>query len=215
MTNPKSSRQTATRAKPAPADTPPPATPPATAAAPPALPPASDNGHDQLLQQLVRLTESVEKLAQRTTTPPPPPPPDDTPPPPPPPSTTSDPPDPARDTRNRVLFAYLFLGEVLGRRDFAVPRVNVERPASGKLKFTGLVTALGAATVVRLRAANNQTQTISGLQEDVEVTTTIPDTQRIDSIVFLTNDGVPVGVGDCEEPIEGVDLRRTRRQSVR
>jgi hypothetical protein len=206
MTNPKSSRQTATRPKAAEAG----AEQQATTA--PARPPASDNGRDQLLQQLVRLTESVERLAQRTTTPPPPP---DTPPPLPPPITTTDPPDPARDTRNRVLFAYLFLGEVLGRREFALPRVTVERPASGKIKFTGLVTALGTASVVRLRAANNQTQTISGLPEGVEVTTTIPDEQRIDSIVFLTNDGVPVGIGDCADPIDGVELRQTRRQSAR
>ncbi|MFJ7213002.1 hypothetical protein [Amycolatopsis sp. NPDC098790] len=155
--------------------------------------PAGDR--DAMLTQLVSLTKSIGELAQQrngtagdrvavTAT-------DDT--------------DTAE--QDRVRFAYNFLGFALGRRApsvFQLTTVDVDREP-GKLTFK----RLGAATVAKVRAANNVVQVLEGLVEGQAVPIdqgpkAIQDDQRIDSIVLFTSlGGVPVAIGPCREPVPG------------
>jgi hypothetical protein len=138
---------------------------------------------DELLAQLTKLAGSVEQLAKGAKPPP-------TPPPEPP------PPDPDVETRRRVAFAYLFLGEVLGRRGspvFKAPRVTVTRGADG-LTFGDL----GTGTAARIRGVEGSVDVLEGLQSGVPAETSLPDGEPIDSIVVLeSRDGVAVALGPC------------------
>ncbi|MEU8413468.1 hypothetical protein AB0C24_11815 [Amycolatopsis japonica] len=155
-----------------------------------------DNGHiaepvpDQqnpAFEKLVTaLTRSIGDLAKKTT------------------DTT---PDSDAAERTRVVFAYDFLGVVLGRRApsvFQLKTVTVVRE-TGTLTFTGLA----GATAAKIRSAGNITQSLQGLQEGVRVTIdegpkAIPDGQRIDSIVtFTAIGGTPVAIGPCLGPVDG------------
>jgi hypothetical protein len=138
---------------------------------------------EELLAQLTKLAGSVEQLARGAR-------------PPTPPEPQPRPPDPQIEERRRVAFAYLFLGEVLGRRGspaFTVPRVSVERDADG-LTFG----ELGTGTAARLRAADGTVDLLEGLQPGLPAETSIPGGQPIDSIVVLEGkDGVAVALGPC------------------
>jgi len=193
MTNPKtdSSRPASGRSKPPAA--------PATKADPPKTVPPKDPviatdppplDPNVVLAQLVSLTQSISALVQQNVE-------DDTP--------TSQPPAQAR-----VVFAYDFLGVVLGRRApslFQLKTVSVERDF-GTLTFTGLA----GAKVARIRAANNRVKVVQGLQEGVAVTIdvapdAIDDSQRIDSIVTFTElGGVPVAIGPCLGPVGSIEV---------
>lgn len=155
---------------------------------------------DDLLRQLVRLTDAVEKLANRTPPPTEPP----TPPPPTTPPITSTPPDPVVDERRKVLFAYDYLGEVLNRRNFRFnPRAEVDRDDVG-LTFRNLGEVVAS---VRLRSADNTVEPLSGITNNVRVELQkIPDDQPIDAFLVLDPQGVPVAIADCEPAIEGVDV---------
>jgi hypothetical protein len=110
---------------------------------------------------------------------------------------------PAAEERRKALFAYEFLGEMLGRRGFAVPKVGVVRDRDGNqgnLTFTNL----GLGKTARVRAANNSQDIIENLQENVSVNTDIPNGQPIDSIVVLDAVGVPVAIGPCRGPISNL-----------
>ncbi|GAA5165293.1 MULTISPECIES: hypothetical protein [Amycolatopsis] len=145
---------------------------------------------DPVLDQLVSLTRSISDLVrqnaevQDTTT------------------TAAD-----ADEQARVVFAYDFLGVVLGRRApsvFQLTKVTVTRKP-GTLTFTGL----GGATAAKIRAANNVTQLLQGLAEGVPVridqgANAIQDDQRIDSIVtFTAVGGLPVALGPCLDAVSG------------
>jgi hypothetical protein len=159
--------------------------------------PLPDN-QTALLEQLVALTRSIGELARRdtesgglpTTTV----------------ATTDQAKDAAQQTR--VVFAYDFLGVVLGRRApsvFQLTTVEVER-TPGHLTFANL----NGATEAKVRAANNTVRVLKGLRDNEAVriddgANAIPDNQRIDSIVtFKSVDGVlvPVAVGPCLGPPE-------------
>jgi hypothetical protein len=163
--------------------------------------PLAEPVHDDqnpLLEQLVALTRSISELARREsigsggqppTTPG---------------STASEIADAAQ--RARVVFAYDFLGVVLGRRApsvFQLPAVEVDREP-GFLTFTNLK----GATVAKVRAANNTVRVLENLQDGGRVRIddgpdAIADGQRIDSIViFKSVDGVlvPVALGPCLSP---------------
>ena len=110
--------------------------------------------------------------------------------------------------RARVVFAYDFLGVVLGRRApsvFQLKTVTVERDF-GTLTFTGLA----GATAAKIRAADNTVKVLEGLRDGDAVTidrdpNAINDNQRIDSIVtFTALGGTPVGIGPCLGPVGGV-----------
>ena len=160
--------------------------------------PMPDN-QNALLEQLVALTRSIGELARRdtgsggqpTTTG----------------STTARAGDAAQ--RARVVFAYEFLGVVLGRRApsvFQLPAVGVTRDP-GTLTFTNL----DGATTAKVRAANNAVRVLENLREgearDIDDgANAIADDQRIDSIViFKPVDGVlvPVTLGPCLPPVPG------------
>jgi hypothetical protein len=109
--------------------------------------------------------------------------------------------------RARVVFAYDFLGVVLGRRApsvFQLKTVTVVR-ASRTLTFTGLA----GATAAKIRADDNTVQVLEGLREDEPVTIdegpkAISDDRRIDSIVtFTVAGGTPVAIGLCQGPVGG------------
>jgi hypothetical protein len=117
-------------------------------------------------------------------------------------------PDTDAAERARVVFAYDFLGVVLGRRApsvFQLKTVTVQRNL-GTLTFTDLA----GATTAKIRAANNTVQVLEGLRDGVPATIdqgpkAIPDTQRIDSIVtFTVVGGTPVAIGPCLGVIETV-----------
>jgi len=138
---------------------------------------------EELLRHIAALTASVNTLAQRAL------PPAigeaDT-------STRSQ----AEADQATVLFAYNFLGEVLGRQDFNVPRVAVSR-GSKTLTFTEL--RGGAFALVR--AANNQVDNLDNLVVNQPFALTIPDSQAIDAIVMFDRaGGVPVAIGECPGP---------------
>jgi hypothetical protein len=114
--------------------------------------------------------------------------------------------DPAQ--RARVVFAYDFLGVVLGRRApsvFQLTLVGVTRE-SGRLTFTGLK----GATAARVRSARNQVRLLEGLADGQPVRidqapNAIDDAARIDSIVtFTVAGGVPVALGPCLDPVDGI-----------
>jgi len=150
---------------------------------------------EQLLKQIADLTKSVKLLAEKKSPPEPvasraaastsPP------------TATA-----AEQKQRRVQFAYRFLGAMLGRAatessEFRTPRVEVARKA-GKLTFT----ELHGGTVARLRAADNTAEELTNLRKNVARVITIPDAQRIDSIVVLDSpDGVPVAIGGCIPPV--------------
>jgi hypothetical protein len=148
-----------------------------------------------VLAQLVSLTQSISALVQQNVE-------DD---------DEQQTPQPSVE-QARVLFAYDFLGVVLGRRApslFQLTTVNVERDF-GTLTFTNL----GIAKVARIRAANNRVKVVQGLQNGVPVTIdqdtdantkdAIDDNQRIDSIVTFTSlGGAPVAIGPCLGPAGG------------
>lgn len=146
---------------------------------------------EELLRQLTSLTESVQQLASRDQ-----------------PaaagSTAGLTPDPDTEIRRRVEFAYLFLGEVLGRRGalvFGVPRVAVTRDNKG-LTFADL----RGGTAARVRAANGTTDLLENLRPNVAVATSIPGGQPIDSLVVLeSRDGVALALGPCLPPLIIVD----------
>jgi hypothetical protein len=159
---------------------------------------------DELLRQLVRLADSVQALAEK---PPPPPPPPTTPPPTTPPTTT---PTPAETERDKVVFAYTFLGELLVRgvlnadllsgSRVSTPRVEVIRNADG-LTFP----VLNEANAARVQAGRTVV-----LLENLQVNTAvrpsgIEDDQLIDSIILL-RDGVPVAIALCVD-VDIVDVR--------
>jgi hypothetical protein len=177
---PAEARVVAGRAKPAPEKS---TKDPSVATDPPPTDP------NVVLAQLVSLTQSISNLVQQNVEVD---------------EQTNDTPE-----RLRAVFAYDFLGVVLGRRApslFDLKRVTVDR-GFGTLTFTGLA----GATVARVRAANNTVKVLLGLQEGVPVTIdqdpdAIPDGQRIDSIVtFTALGGVPVAVGPCLGPVNGYD----------
>lgn len=194
MTNPKTadSRSVASRSKPA----------AAPAKADPPTPDRStkdkqDTGNppppdpNAVLAQLVSLTQSISALVQQNVED------DDG-------ETPELPPE-----RARVLFAYDFLGVVLGRRApslFQLSAVNVTRDF-GTLTFTNL----GAAKVARIRGADNRVKTVD-VTENVAVTIdenpdAIEDNVRIDSIVtFTSRGGAPVAIGPCLGPVGGIEV---------
>ncbi|WP_328475145.1 hypothetical protein OHA21_17695 [Actinoplanes sp. NBC_00393] len=145
---------------------------------------------EELMRQLVRLTDSVQQLArQGASTPQPAPPP------------AGAQPDPAADERRKVLFAYDYLGQVLDRRNFQLKRVTVTRTADG-LTFTDLNGGVSA----RLRSAGNRTETLTGLSEGVQVDLKeIPDDDRIDAFLVLDGQGVPVALGNCLDRVDNGD----------
>ncbi|WP_406356399.1 hypothetical protein [Streptomyces sp. NBC_00658] len=150
---------------------------------------------EQLLEQIADLANSVKMLAEKKSPPTPvasraavstsPP------------TATA-----AEQKQRRVRFAYLFLGDMLGRAatessEFRTPRVQVAREA-GKLTFT----ELHGGTVARLRGADNTAEVLTNLRKNVARVIKIPDAQRIDSIVVLDGpDGVPVAIGGCVPPV--------------
>ncbi|MEV6847949.1 hypothetical protein [Actinoplanes sp. NPDC051411] len=162
--------------------------------------PGADNS-DDLLRQLIKLTESVEKLANRPAgraVPPPAPTPTPTPTPPPGPPER----EPAENERLTMLFAYNFLGEVVGRRNFRFTlRAVADRDRDG-LRFT----ELRGGTFARLRSADNRIEELENLVAGTRVKlTVIPDDQAIDAIVVLERrGGVPVAIGNCQGPVPGV-----------
>jgi len=166
--------------------------------------PDAPESRDALLRQLVRLTDSVERLARQT---PPPPPPTTSPPtasPPNTPTPTTTPPDrtPAEIERLTVLFAYNFLGEVLSRRNFQfTPRVAVDRDEDG-LRFT----ELRGGTFARVRSADNKVEELENLVVNTRFALqVIPPEQAIDAIVVLERKGgAPVAIGDCQGPVRDV-----------
>jgi hypothetical protein len=183
MTNPKTTEQrnVASRAKPA--------SPPAKADAP--APEKQNTDRDPVLDQLVSLTRSISALVQQNV--------DDG-------AANADLTTAATAAQTRVVFAYDFLGVVLGRRApslFQLRTVNVVRDF-GTLTFTGI----GDATVAKIRAAGNRVKTVE-IREGEAVTIdrdpdAINDDQRIDSIITFTSvGGVPVAIGPCQGPVFG------------
>lgn len=136
----------------------------------------------KLLEQLGKIADSVGRLTEPRTE-----------------ATTET--GPAAEERRKALFAYEFLGEVLGRTNFAVPRVGVTRcraatgSTRGALRFTELLTG----TKARVRAADNSQEVLRNLQEGVvsDEMKVIKDDQPIDSIVVLDITDVPVAIGPC------------------
>jgi hypothetical protein len=195
MTNPKTpeSRAVASRTKPA---APAPTTDrdmttTSTSDNPPSPDPSHGNGDQaKLLEQLVTLTQSISNLVQQNT------------------DASDDKPPPRSPEETRVVFAYDFLGVVLGRRDprvFQLRTVGVTRNER-RLTFTDLK----GATVAKVRGANNGTQLLEGLRDNEPATirtegdNAIPDQVEIDSIVILSaRDGVPVAIGPCQPPVPG------------
>ncbi|WP_284740175.1 hypothetical protein [Amycolatopsis sp. RTGN1] len=196
MTNPKTaeSRVTAGRPKPATAPTAKTgkeaatvSTEDSTAAGP------AHNGQNPVLDQLVALTRSIGDLVQQNV------------------GTGDQLTTAATDAAEqaRVVFAYDFLGVVLGRRApsvFQLTTVTVER-RFGTLTFTGL----GAAKAAKIRAADNTVRFLEGLRDGVAVTIdegpkAISDDLRIDSIItFTALGGTPVAIGPCLGPAVGGD----------
>lgn len=188
MTNPKTSETRAVaRTKPA-----------ATPEIPAAKDPAPDN-QSVVLEQLVALTQSIKELVARSTEPTPPPP-----------SDTTDP-----VVRNRVVFAYDFLGKVLGRRAPRVfePRAVVVQRDGDFVTFTGLkVDGLPTGTFARIRSNRNVVVLLEDLRDgeprsvatDPNENKQITFDQRIDSIVVFDKvGGTPVAIGNCLPPSNG------------
>jgi len=186
MTNPKTpeSRAGSSRSKTAAAtstsDSPPSTNPP---------PPTPPDNNKVVLEQLVALTKSISDLVQQNT------------------AAGDGETRPLSPEEIRAVFAYDFLGQVLGRR---APRVFQLRTVGVSRDFGTLTfTELNGATVAKIRAGNNTTRVLEGLQNGQAVTidqgaNAIADAQRIDSIViFNSPGGVPVAIGPCLGPISG------------
>lgn len=180
MTNPKTPEPGAARSESKPAA--------ASASASPSSPDPPHTGQNAALEQLVALTRSIGDLVRQNA------------------ATTTSAADAAQQAR--VVFAYNFLGVVLGRRApsvFQLTTVGVTRD-SGTLTFTGLQ----GATAAKVRAANNRVQLLDGLVEGQAVSIEqgnqpIADNVPIDSIVTFTSPGgTPVAIGPCLPPAGGV-----------
>jgi hypothetical protein len=181
MTNPKTSESRAVASRTKPADS--------------AAPPNADQ--DVMLQQLVSLANSINALVEQNaaaTDPPPPP-----------------SPTPSRSPEElRVVFAYEFLGVVLGRR---TPRVFQLRNVEVRRDFDGLTfTGLNGATAARIRSDRNVVVDLKDLRDGVafpidkapDPQPRITSDQRIDSIIiFSAPGGVPVAIGPCLGPVFG------------
>lgn len=153
-----------------------------------------------VLAQLLALTQSIKDLATQNTKPVDPPP---TEPVEPPPAATTD-----AAQRTRVVFAYDFLGQALGRRTPRVFRpgtVDVSRDGTS-LTFSGLT---GANPLAKIRSNKNVVVELKDLvnnqavrtDQDTDSTKHITADQRIDSIIVLDSPGgVPVAIGPCLAP---------------
>ena len=184
MTNPKTPEPGAAAPRPKPAEA-------STSDSPPS-PDRPHNGQNALLEQLVALTRSIGDLVQQNA------------------ATATSTADP--DQQARVVFAYDFLGFVLGRRApsvFQLTAVTVIRNDHNKLTFTGL----GKATAAKVRAADNHVQLLKDLTDDVgpieiqqndKDNQPISSDQPIDSIVTFTSlGGTPVAIGPCLPAVVG------------
>lgn len=153
-----------------------------------------------VLAQLVALTQSIKDLVTQNTEPVEPPP---TEPVEPPPAGTTD-----AAQRTRVVFAYDFLGQVLGRRTPRVfqPRtVDVNRRGA-HLTFSGLT---GVNPLAKIRSNKNVVVELGNLvngqavhiNQSTDPAKHITNDQRIDSIIVLDSPGgVPVAIGPCLTP---------------
>lgn len=184
MTNPKTPESGAARSESKPAA--------ASASASPPSPDRPHNGQNALLEQLVALTRSIGDLVQQNA------------------GSSGEVSAADTDQQARVVFAYDFLGFVLGRRApsvFQLTRVGVKRD-SRTLTFSGL----NGAKAAKVRAANNRVQLLDGLMDNEAVTidqgdqniNNINDSVAIDSIVTFTSlGGTPVAIGPCPGPVPG------------
>lgn len=141
---------------------------------------------------LVALTQSIKDLATRNTEPVEPPP-----------AATTD-----AAQRTRVVFAYDFLGQALGRRAPRVfrPRTVGVNRRGASLTFSGLT---GANPLAKIRSNKNVVVELSNLvdgqavriDQDTDSAKHITNDQRIDSIIVLDSPGgVPVAIGPCLAP---------------
>lgn len=148
--------------------------------------PTAPVSQDVVLEQLVALTRSIKDLVERSTEPSQP---------------QADIGDPAQ--RARVVFAYEFLGSVLGRRAprvFQLRKVGVTR-GFRELTFTGLQ----GATAAKIRSNRNVVVELTELRDGAAVNIDpITSDERIDSIVvFNVPGGVPVAIGPWVDPLNG------------
>ena len=135
MTNPKTPEPGAARSESKPAA--------ASASASPPSPDPPHTGQNAALEQLVALTRSIGDLVRQNA------------------GSSGEVSAADAAQQARVVFAYDFLGVVLGRRApsvFQLTTVDVTRN-SGTLTFTGLQ----GATAAKVRAANNRVQLLDGL----------------------------------------------------
>ena len=145
-----------------------------------------------VLAQLLALTQSIKDLATQNTKP------------------VAHPPTATTDAaqRTRVVFAYDFLGQALGRRTprvFQPKTVDVNRRGA-YLTFSGLT---GANRLAKIRSNKNIVVELSNLVDNQAVHINqgtdpakhITNDQWIDSIIVLDSPGgVPVAIGPCLAP---------------
>ncbi len=194
MTNPKTPEPGAARSESKPAA--------ASASASPPSPGPPHTGQNAALEQLVALTRSIGELVKQN-------------------AASSGQVSAATTTsaaeaaqQARVVFAYDFLGVVLGRRApsvFQLTRVNVTRATGAMLTFTDQ--DLNGATAAKVRSADNHVQLLTGLTPNTPVSIgqkapppnqAIDDGVPIDSIVTFTSlGGTPVAIGPCLQPVAG------------
>jgi hypothetical protein len=145
--------------------------------------PTAAERQEELVRQLVKLTESVQTLATRTTEEEPPPP-------------TATP-----VGATRVQFAYAMLGQFLGRprnEGFNLPTVEVTRKAKDDNTGTLTFGALNGGDAARLLARDGTVDFLEGLVKDVPADTKIPNDMPIDIIVVITTqDGIPRAISLC------------------
>jgi hypothetical protein len=160
--------------------------------------PPSTDGQDKLLQQLVLLAESVQKLANQPPPTPTPTPTAETPPTTPATLTSAPTLTSAQIERLRTLFDYTFLGEILGRPGFIATRATVLENNNAGIKFDNL----NGATVAQLTGRLDDEFVVELI--DIRDSTVLPDKflgEFVDSFVFL--DGresrVPLAVAFCLE----------------
>ena len=185
MTNPKTPEPGAARSESKPAA--------ASASGSPPSPDRPHNGQNALLEQLVALTRSIGDLVQQNA------------------GSSGEVSAADTDQQARVVFAYDFLGFVLGRRApsvFQLTAVTVIRDDHNELTFQGL----GKATAAKVRAADNHVQLLKDLTNDVAIAIQqkdkdnqpISSDQPIDSIVTFTSlGGTPVAIGPCLPAVVG------------
>ena len=188
MTNPKTPEPGAARSESKP-----------TAASASASTPSPDrphNGQNAVLEQLVALTRSIGDLVRQNA------------------GSSGEVSAADAAQQARVVFAYDFLGVVLGRRApsvFQLTRVNVTRATGAMLTFTDQ--DLNGATAAKVRSADNHVQLLTGLTPNTPVSIgqkapppnqAIDDGVPIDSIVTFTSlGGTPVAIGPCLPPVGG------------